>query len=64
MMKVDLLYRIDHRMKELKINNRAFGGVSVYLIGDPAKLKPVLGRFIFYKPNMGMGQNLYGEVST
>ena len=61
MMKVELLYRLDLRMKELKINNRPFGGVSVYLMGDPAQLKPVLGRFIFDKPNSEEYQLAYGD---
>ena len=50
MMKVELLYRLDLRMKELKRNSKVFGGVSVFLLGDPAQLKPVLGTFIFDKP--------------
>ena len=63
MMKVELLYRLDLRMKELKINNRPFGGVSVYLMGDPAQLKPVLGRFIFDKSNSEEYQLAYGDGS-
>ena len=61
MMKVELLYRLDLRMKELKRNNRLFGGVSVYLLGDPAQLKPVLGTFIFLKPKSEEYHLAYGD---
>ena len=50
MMKSDQLYQVDLRLRELKQNNRKFGGVAVLLLGDPAQLRPVKGRFIFDKP--------------
>ena len=50
MMKSDQLYQVDLRLRELKQNNRKFGGVAVLLLGDPAQLRPVKGRFVFEKP--------------
>ena len=63
MMKVDMLYRLDLRLKELKMNNKVFGGVSVFLMGDPAQLKPVLGRFTFDKPMSEEYHLAYGDGS-
>ena len=51
MMKADTLYRIHLRLMEVKQNNKAFGGVNVYLLGDPAQLKPIKGSYIFASPN-------------
>ena len=50
MLKSDQLYQVDLRLRELKQNNRQFGGVAVLLFGDPAQLRPVKGRFVFDKP--------------
>ena len=58
-----MLYRLDLRMKELKRNNRVFGGVSVFLLGDPAQLKPVQGRFAFDKPSSEEYHLAYGDGS-
>ena len=49
MMKSDQLYQVDLRLRELKQNNREFGGVAVLLFGDPAQLRPVKGRFVWQK---------------
>ena len=43
MMKGDILYRIHLRLREVTQIDQDFGGVNVYLFGDPAQLKPVLG---------------------
>ena len=51
MMKSDQLYQLDLRLRELKQNNRLFGGVAVFLLGDPAQLRPVKGRFSFDQPS-------------
>ena len=51
MMKSYQLYQLDLRLRELKQNNRPFGGVAVFLLGDPAQLKPVKGRFSFDQPS-------------
>ena len=51
MMNPDLLYKIDQRMKEIKmVFNKPFGGVSVYLFGDLMQLKPVKANYIFQCP--------------
>jgi ATP-dependent DNA helicase PIF1 len=51
MMKSDQLYQLDLRLRELKQNNKLFGGVALFLLGDPAQLKPVKGRFSFDQPS-------------
>ena len=51
MMKCDILYRIHLRLREITQIDEDFGGVNVYLLGDPAQLKPVLGSYIFAAPN-------------
>ena len=51
MMKADMLYQLDLRLKELKQNTEvAFGGISVLLFGDVLQLKPVMAPFIFQQP--------------
>ena len=50
MMKSDQLYQVDLRLRELKQNNKMFGGIGICMLGDPAQLKPVKGRFVFEKP--------------
>ena len=34
MMKPEILYRMDLRLREIKQNNKEFGGVAVFLFGD------------------------------
>ena len=34
MMKPEILYRMDLRLREIKQNNRDFGGVAIFLFGD------------------------------
>ena len=46
----DILYQIDLRLQEIKVNNLPFGGVSVFLFGDINQLQPVAGRHIFDEP--------------
>ena len=51
MMKADMLYQLDLRLKEIKQQPELiFGGVTVFLFGDIMQLKPVLGRYIFEEP--------------
>ena len=48
MMKPELLYRMDLRLKEIKQSNKQFGGVAVFLFGDPLQVKIYLmSIFIF-----------------
>ena len=41
MVKVDTLYQIDVRLREIKGISKPFGGVSLVLLGDPLQLRPV-----------------------
>ena len=51
MMKADMLYQLDLRLREVKQQpDLLFGGVSVFLFGDILQLKPVKGRYIFDEP--------------
>ena len=51
MVKSDMLYQLDLRLKEIKQEpNLPFGGVSVCLFGDLLQLKPVLGSYPFESP--------------
>ena len=63
MMKADTLYRIHLRLMEVKQNNKTFGGVNVYLFGDPAQLKPIMGSYIFAAPNCQDYKLAYGDGS-
>ena len=63
MMKSDQLYQLDLRLRELKQNNKTFGGVALFLLGDPAQLKPVKGRFSFDKPICEDYHLAYGDGS-
>ena len=51
MMKADMLYQLDLRLREVKQQpDLLFGGVSVFSIGDILQLKPVKGRYAFDEP--------------
>ena len=51
MMKADMLYQLDFRLRELKQKpDVAFGGVAVLLFGDIMQLRPVLAKYIFEEP--------------
>ena len=50
MVKADMMYQIDARLKEIKINQEWFGGISVVLMGNILQLQPLKGRYIFEKP--------------
>ena len=61
MLKADILYRIDLRLREITQIKQDFGGVNVFLFGDPAQLKPVRGSYIFAGPNCKDYQLAYGD---
>ena len=46
----DMLYKIDLRLKEVKQNEKLFGGVALFCFGDLLQIKPVKGRYIFDEP--------------
>ena len=50
MVKADMLYQLNLRLKEIKQNDKDFGGVAVILFGDLMQLRPVQARYIFQKP--------------
>ena len=50
MVKVDTLYQIDLRLREIKGVSRPFGGVSMILLGDPLQLRPVRGSYPWEEP--------------
>ena len=51
MIKSDMLYQLDLRLKELKQKpTLPFGGISVFLFGDILQLRPVRSRYIFEEP--------------
>ena len=61
MLKGDILYRIHLRLCEIAQNNQNFGGINVFLFGDPAQLKPVRGGYIFASPNCPDYKLAYGD---
>ena len=50
MVKVDTLYQIDVRLREIKGVSKPFGGVSLVLLGDPLQLRPVRGSYPWEEP--------------
>ena len=51
MIKSDMLYQLDLRLKEVKQNpKKPFGGVSLFLFGDILQLRPVKASYIFEEP--------------
>ena len=50
MIKVDYIYQMDLRLREIKQNQQQFGGCCVLFFGDPMQLRPVLGRFAWELP--------------
>ena len=61
MMKADILYRVHLRLREITQINKVFGGVAIFLFGDPAQLKPVRGSYIFDAPNCLDYKLAYGD---
>ena len=55
MMKADMLYQLDLRLREVKSKPKViFGGVSIFLFGDILQLRPVKGRYIMDEPRHEM----------
>ena len=51
MIKSDMLYQLDLRLKEITQRTKLdFGGLSVFLCGDILQLRPVLARYIMEEP--------------
>ena len=51
MVKADMMYQLDLRLKEIKQREELpWGGVSVYLFVDALQLSPVKGRYPFEAP--------------
>ena len=51
MLKADMLYQLDLRLRELKqVPDQLFGGCAIFLFGDILQLKPVMGKHILEKP--------------
>ena len=51
MVKVDMLYQLDLRLKEIKQEpSKDFGGVAVFCFGDLLQLRPVKSNYIFQRP--------------
>ena len=50
MVKVDTVYQIDLRLREIKGVSKPFGGVTVIMFGDPLQLRPVKGRYPWEEP--------------
>ena len=51
MIKADMLYQLDLRLKEIKERTDLhFGGVAVFFFGDLLQLRPVRARYIFEEP--------------
>ena len=51
MMKADMLYQLDLRLKEVKVKPHLdFGGVSIFLFGDILQLRPVKAMYIMQEP--------------
>ena len=43
--------------------NEDFGGVTIFLFGDPAQLKPIRGSYVFDEPNCLDYKLAYGDGS-
>ena len=51
MVKADLLYQLDMRLREItQKNEKIFGGVAIYTFGDMLQLRPCQARYIFEEP--------------
>ena len=61
MMKSDMLYLMHLRLCEIKQVDQDFGGVKVFLFGDLAQLKPVLGCYTFARPSNPDFRLSYGD---
>ena len=46
----DMLFKLDLRLREVNMDDRIFGGVSLFVFGDLLQMRPVKGSYIFQKP--------------
>ena len=46
----DMQFKLDLRLREVKMDDRIFGGVSLFVFGDLLQMRPVKGNYIFQKP--------------
>ena len=58
MLKADILYRIHLRLREVTQINEDFGGVTIFLFGDPLR-----GSYVFDEPNCLDYKLAYGDGS-
>ena len=49
LVKSDMQFQLDLRLKEVKLDDRIFGGVSLFVFRDMMQMKPVKGSYIFQK---------------
>ena len=42
-------FQLDLRLKEVKMDDKIFGGASLFVFGDMMQMKPVKGSYIFQK---------------
>jgi hypothetical protein len=61
MVSADELYRMHHRLCDLKdsAHKRPLGNISFILSGDLLQLKPVKAQYIFQPPNNKEFENMY-----
>jgi ATP-dependent DNA helicase PIF1 len=50
MVKADMLYNIDMRLREITMKNKPFGNIAMFCFGDIMQLPPVQGRSIWCPP--------------
>ena len=50
MIKADMLYQLDLRLREIKESEVPMGGVALFFFGDILQLRPVMARWIMEKP--------------
>ena len=58
----DILYCLNMRLQEIKMNEHFFGGIAVILLGDIMQLRPVKGKYVFEQPSE-MYRPLYSTVN-
>ena len=64
MVKAELLYQLDLRLQEIKERPGVpFGGVALMCFGDIMQLRPVMGSYIFQRPNGDNFQVIYDLAS-
>ena len=48
---IDMFYKIDMRLRELKQINMPFGNVGIFVLGDLMQMRPIAGKYIFLAPS-------------